>query len=149
MDLGFLRRPSDPALDTILLKEDEYQVVLPVGHPLAQREKVPIVALNDQPFLLLEHGGRTEVSDLLERSGVHPKVRFTTWEDFAIMAMVEKGLGIGILPSMILRRIPWKLEVRPLETPYFREICLAMKACSRLTPAARKFLEYLKFREEP
>ena len=29
-----------------------------------------------------------------------------TWEDFAIMAMVERGMGVGILPDMILRRIP-------------------------------------------
>ena len=122
-------------------------MVLPVGHPLAVHESVPIEALNGLPFLLLEHGGRTEVSDLLERSGVHPKVRFTTWEDFAIMAMVEKGLGIGILPSMILRRIPWKLEVRPLVKPYYRPIGLAVKTPSHLTPAVRKFIEYLPFRE--
>ena len=36
-----------------------------------------------RPFLLLEHGGKTEVSDLLERAHVQPDVRFTTWEDFA------------------------------------------------------------------
>ena len=27
-------------------------------------------------------------------------------EDFAIMAMVKRGMGVGILPDMILRRIP-------------------------------------------
>ena len=33
VDCGFLRKPSTPALDTILLKKDEYKVILPVGHP--------------------------------------------------------------------------------------------------------------------
>ena len=50
----------------------------------------------------MEHGGKTEVSELLEKHNVHPNIRFTTWEDYAIMAMVEKGLGIilfGILLS--------------------------------------------------
>ena len=68
---------------------------------------------------------------------------FTTWEDFAIMSMVEKGLGIGILPDMILQRIPYHMEIRSLTVPYYREIGLAMKKQDRLTPAARKFIEYL------
>lgn len=91
--------------------------------------------------------GKTEVSDLLERSGVHPKIRFTTWEDFAIMAMAEKGMGVGILPDLILRRVAYRIAVRPLQTPYYCPIYLAMKNRARLTPAVQKFLDYLKFRE--
>ena len=64
------------------------------------------------------------------------------------MAMAEKGLGIGILPSMILQRIPYKVEIRALDRPYYREIGLAMKNKNRLTPATQKFIEYLKFRED-
>ena len=81
---------------------------------------------------------------MLEKSKVTPKIRFTTWEDFAIMSMVEKGLGIGILPEMILQRIPYRIEIRSLEVPYYREIGIAMKNIKRLTPATEKFMEYLK-----
>lgn len=147
VDCGFLRLPTLPGFDTMLLKQDEYKVVLPVGYPLAVHESVPIEALNGLPFLLLEHGGKTEVSDLLERAHVQPDVRFTTWEDFAIMAMAERGLGVGILPDLILRRIPYRIEIRPLANPYFRPIGLAVKTPSHLTPAVRKFIEYLPFRE--
>ncbi|MDD6324595.1 MAG: LysR family transcriptional regulator [Lachnospiraceae bacterium] len=148
VDCGFLRLPAGSGFDTILLTEDEYKVVLPKGHPLAAHETVSIEALNDQPFLLLEHGGKTEVTALLERYQVHPAIRFTTWEDFAILAMVEKGLGIGILPDMILRRIPYKVEIRSLQEPYYRSIGLVMKHQAHLTPAVKKFIEYLPFREK-
>ena len=147
VDCGFLRLPTLPKFETILLKQDEYKLVLPMGHPLTGNEKVAIEDLNGLPFLLLEHGGKTEVSDLLERYHVQPDVRFTTWEDFAIMAMAERGLGVGILPDMILRRIPYKIEIRPLQEPYYRSIGLAMKKQGNLTPAAKKFIEYLPFRE--
>lgn len=143
VECGFLRLPTNTTLDTISLKQDEYKIVLPVNHPLAQKEKIDILDLENQPFLLLEHGSKTEVSELLERNHVHPDIRFTTWEDFAIMAMAEKGLGIGILPDMILQRIPYRLEIRSLEVPYYREIGLAMKNRNRLTPATQKFIEYL------
>ena len=147
IECGFLRLPTRPAFETFSLKQDEYKVVLPKGHPLARCPAIDPHALDGQPFLLLEHGGKTEVSDLLTRFGIHPNVRFTTWEDYAILSMVEKGLGIGILPQMILQRIPYEVEVRPLSTPYYREIGLAMKDRARLSPAAKKFLEYLSFRE--
>lgn len=143
VDCGFLRLPTRPAFDTISLKKDEYLVVLPKGHPLCEQKEIDIHQLEDQPFLLLEHGGKTEVSDLLEKSQVHPQIRFTTWEDYAIMAMVEKGLGIGILPELILKKIPYEIEVRRLAEPYYREIGIAVKDRSRMSPATEKFMEYL------
>ena len=148
VDCGFLRLPTELPFDTELLEMDEYRVVLPVGHLLARQETVGIGQLEDQPFLLLEHGGKTEVSRLLEESGVHPHVRFTTWEDFAILAMAERGLGVGILPSMILRRNPYAVEIRPLAVPFYRPIGIAVKDRERLGPATRKFMEYLRFRPD-
>lgn len=147
VDCGFLRLPTLPKFDTLLLKQDEYKAVLPMGHPLAAKETVAVEELDGLPFLLLEHGEKTEVSDLLERTHVQPDVRFTTWEDFAIMAMVEKGLGVSILPDLILQRIPYRIEVRPLQQPYYRPIVLAMKQQAHLTPAVQKFIEYLSLRE--
>ena len=141
VDCGFLCMPTSASLDTILVKKDEYKVVLPAEHPLADKKVVSIKDLNGQPFMLLEHGKKTEISSILEENNVHPNIRFTTWEDFAIMAMVEKGLGIAILPGTILERIPYKIEIRSLKRPYYRSIGLAMKDRNRLTPAVRRFVE--------
>lgn len=147
VDCGFLRLPTEGKFDTIPLTQDEYKVILPVGHPLAEKETIGINDLNNQPFLLLEHGGKTEVTELLNACHVTPDIRFTTWEDFAIMAMAEKGLGIGILPDLILRRVPYRIEIRSLAEPYYRSVGLAMKDSDHLTPSVRKFIEYLPFRE--
>ena len=143
VDCGFLRLPVSGVFDVISLKKDEYKAVLPVDHPLAGKELLDYEDLNDQPFLLLEHGGKTEVSELLEENHAHPNIRFTTWEDYAIMSMVERGLGIGVLPDMILKRIPYQIAIRSFKNPYFREIGLAMKDRTKLTPATGKFIEYL------
>ncbi len=146
VDCGFLRLPTLPQFDAILLQQDEYKLVLPPGHRLAEKDSIDIKELQGMPFLLLEHGGKTEVSMLLERFHVQPDIRFTTWEDFAIMAMVEKGMGVSILPDMILRRIPYQLEIRPLQEPYYRPIGLAVKNQKHLTPAVKKFIDYLPYR---
>ena len=148
VDCGFLSLPTKNKLDTVSLKQDEYFVVLPKNHPLAEKEKIDVHNLENQPFMLLKHVGRTEVTKILEKANVHPKVRFTIWEDYAIMAMVERGLGIGILPELILQRIPYQLEIRPLAEPYYRDIGIAVKDKDRISPATRKFFEYLKYREK-
>ena len=59
VDCGFLRLPADGNFDVISLKKDEYKAVLPVNHPLAKKELLDYEDLNEQPFLLLEHGGKT------------------------------------------------------------------------------------------
>lgn len=143
VDLGFVSLPTKNTFDTISLLHDEYMVVLPKGHVLAKEEKINREMLEKEPFILLERGGRTEVTELLERNNIHPHIKFTTWEDYAIMVMVEKGLGIGILPQMILQRIPYNIVKRPLEEPFYREIGLAEKNKKMLSPATQWFLEYL------
>lgn len=147
VDCGFLSLPTKGAFDTISLKMDEYMVVLPEHHTFCEKERIEIESLEKEPFMLLEHGGKTEVTELLEKSGVHPQIRFTTWEDYAIMAMVEKGLGIGILPQMILQRIPYRIQIRPLAEPFYREIGIAVKNRERMSPVTVKFMDYLKYRE--
>ncbi len=107
---------------TISLEKDEYVAVLPVGHQLTGKDMLDPRDLEGQPFMLLEYGGKTEVSELLEKNHVKPDIRFTTWDDYAILSMVESGLGIGILPRLILRRIPYRVEIRSLSEPFFREI---------------------------
>ena len=60
-DCGFLRLPAKHNFDTVTLKKDEYKVVLPTGHPLAQSKTVKLTDLDGQPFLLLERGGKTDI----------------------------------------------------------------------------------------
>ena len=78
VDCGMVRLKNNPDLDAVLLIEDEYKAVLPIDHPLAKGKTVRVEDLNGQPFLLLEYGGKTEVTELLEKNRVRPNIRFTT-----------------------------------------------------------------------
>ncbi len=146
VDCGFLRLPTKDEYETISLGMDEYVAVLPVDHPLTKKELLSPHDLDGEPFMLLEHGGKTEVSELLEKHRVKPDIRFTTWDDYAIMSMVESGLGIGVLPRLILQRIPYQVEIRSFSEPFFREIGLAMKSGGTSSVAVSRFVQYLKYR---
>ena len=146
VDCGFLRLPTRAEYETVSLGKDEYVAVLPMDHPLTQKEVLSPHDLDGQPFMLLEHGGKTEVSKLLEKHRVQPDIRFTTWDDYAIMSMVESGLGIGVLPRLILRRIPYQVEIRSFSDPFFREIGLAMKNSGTSSVTVQRFVQYLQYR---
>lgn len=146
VDCGFLRLPTKPDLETITLQQDRLMAILPTDHPLAVLDKVPISALCDEPFMLLEKGAKAEVSEVFERNNLQPRVHFTTWDDYAVMSMVESGLGISILPELILKRIPYRIAAKELDVPAYRTIALALRNRKTASLAVKRFIEYLDYR---
>lgn len=144
VDCGFLRLPTHPDFDTVFLEQDKLLAVLPENHPLKEEERFPVRALCDMPFMLLEKGSKSEMAELFERCNLSPKIRFTTWDDYAIMSMVENGLGISVLPQLILQRVPYKIIVKELDIPAYRNIGIAMKDRKTVSLAVKRFLEFLQ-----
>ncbi|MOA16768.1 HTH-type transcriptional regulator CysB [compost metagenome] len=149
MDCGFLRLPTLPELETIFLEQDRLLVVLPEDHPMADCECFPVKALHDYPFMLLEKGAKAEISEIFEKCNIEPKINFTTWDDYAIMSMIESGLGISILPELILKRIPYRIVAKELDIPAYRKIGLALRDKKTASLAVKRFLDYLQCRNQP
>lgn len=141
-----MRLPAHPQLETIFLEQDRLLAVLPENHSLAHLERVPVVSLCDEPFMLLEKGAKTEISEIFERCSLTPNVRFTTWDDYAIMSMVESGLGISILPELILKRVPYQIAIKELDVPAYRKIGVALRSKKTASLAVKRFLDYLQYR---
>ncbi len=146
VDCGFLRLPTHTDFDTIFLEEDKLMAIIPENHPLKNCEKFPVTALCDEPFMLLEKGAKAEISEIFERNNLKPNVKFTTWDDYAVMSMVESGLGIAILPELILKRVPYKIIAKELDVPAYRNIGLALRDKKTASLAVKRFVEYLKYR---
>ena len=146
VDCGFIRLPTNSKFETIFLERDKLMAIIPENHPLAHCDKFPVEALCDDHFMLLEKGAKAEISEIFERYDLSPKVRFTTWDDYAVMSMVESGLGISILPQLILKRIPYKIIAKELNVPAYRNIGLALRNKNTASLAVKRFLDYLKYR---
>lgn len=147
VDCGFLRLPANvDGLDCIPVEKDELKAIIPSKHPLAKEENFPIKELCKEPFMLLEKGARAEISNLFERNGLKPNVRFTTWDDYAVMSMVESGLGVSILPQLILKRVPYDIISKSLDVEAYRQIGFAVKDMKIVSIAVKRFMDYLKYR---
>ena len=146
VDCGFVRLPAHADLETMFLAQDRLLAILPEGHRLAGCERVSVAALCEEPFMLLEKGAKAEISAIFERRGLAPRVHFTTWDDYAILSMVESGLGVSILPELILRRVPYRIVIKELDAPAYRRIGLALREKKTASLAVKRFLDYLQYR---
>lgn len=146
VDCGFLILPVAPDLEYLALERDELKVILPESHTLAALNRVPLDRLTEDPFMLLSRGDRSEVTDLFDSYGIKPNTHLTLWDDYAVMSMVEKGLGISILPELILQRIPYNIVVKSLDKPAYRDIVIAFRSRETISLAVNQFLNYLHYR---
>ncbi len=146
VDCGFLRLPTREEMETIFLEQDRLLVVLPEGHPLAELDKIPVSAITEEPFLLLKNGENADALEIFGRSMSAPKVRVTSEDGYAVLAMVESGLGISILPELILKPETRRIVSRELEIPVYRNLGIGWKEKQSASMAVRRFMEYLKYR---
>ncbi len=144
VDFGILDLPADPELETVFLEQDPLLAVLPEDHPDAAAEVFPVSGFMDEPFLLLEKENRAEASQLFESCGVTPHVRFTTWDEQTILSMVERGLGVSILPSLALKRSAYRVAARRLDVPAYRNLGIALRSRKTASLAVKSFLESIE-----
>ena len=126
VDLGFVTLPAPQGVQAIPLAQDPLVAILPKGHRLSVLDRIPIQELDRDPFISLLQSSSHDIHRALDNAGVRPNINFTTKDDYAILAMVEQGLGISIVPQLLLRGRTQNLVVRPLEPQATRTIALAI-----------------------
>ena len=62
------------------------------------------------------------------------------------MSMVESGLGVSILPELILKRVPYRIVTREPDVPAYRTIAFCMRERRLASAAVKRFIEYLDAR---
>ena len=117
--------------------------VLPEGHPLAELEAVPLELLAKEPFILLEEGHYYEPLETFRSLGIIPNIKYTIHDDYAIMTMVEAGLGVSILAELILHRTNYRLALRPTVPMVSRSIAVGYRDKNSLPIASKRFIEEL------
>ena len=70
-----------------------------------------------------------------------PEIRYTTKDDYAVIAMIECGLGVSIMPELLLKNCSDGVRCLPLDPPASRTIGLCLPDADRAGPATRRFAE--------
>ncbi|WP_163652543.1 LysR family transcriptional regulator [Listeria sp. PSOL-1] len=83
---------------------EKLKVIVPKNHPLANEKKIRLEQLKQEKFVL--YPPEFDLSKIIissaSKSGFTPEIAFQSKDFYTIQGLVGAGLGISILPEMIL-----------------------------------------------
>ena len=141
IDCGFISQAAQNNLHFIPLYTDPLIAVIPKSHPLSRRKHVPLASLLDEPFILPCIGANYDIDNLLRSGSAVHNIRFAPNDDFAAISMVEHGLGISIMPELMLQEQHNKVCCVKIDPTQLRTIGIATRTEKHISPACRAFLQ--------
>jgi DNA-binding transcriptional LysR family regulator len=145
IDIGLVTLPAaGRALDVRPVLDDEFVAVAPPDHELP--EAVTAAYLSGVSVLLeMEGNTRRMIDDWFARNGAMPSPSVALKNDQSILAMVEGGLGCGVLPRLALRGVVAEgLHIRSLSPPLFRRLGVVVRHDKPLHRVLRDTLRALE-----
>ncbi len=106
IDVGIVRLPvpGHPSVMTSLIEREEYVAAFPMAHPLAGKSTLSLADLRDERFIL---PARSELSAahlsimfVCQQAGFVPNIVQECDQAQTILALVEAGLGVALVPSL-------------------------------------------------
>jgi DNA-binding transcriptional LysR family regulator len=140
VDFGFVSLPVTQSFEFIPLKKDKMLCILPSQYPWQQQDQISFDQIKEEAFIMPKWGNTGDVRRILLENNLKPKIKYEVVEDQAIIAMVQNGLGISILPEMVLLHNTHNVHIANLEKTAYRTIGIALNSIKNTSPAARKFL---------
>jgi DNA-binding transcriptional LysR family regulator len=117
-------------------------------HRFARREKIGLKELAEEPYIEVKHhcGLKETMESCFSRIGFKPAAAYEAEDLMTVAGFVAAGLGVSLLPKtngLMLEELKW-LPIE--EEGCFCEIGLLLKRGRYLSPAAKRFVEYVQSR---
>ncbi len=149
LDLGVVVMPVDEELFEVLpLVERDLQLVVHPSHPLAAREEVQLTDLKEETFIMFQQGFSLydRVREACIQAGFEPKVGYESTQWDFIGEMAAAGLGIGLLPDTVCRKLdPSRVKVIAATDPKIHwNLALIWRKDGYLSHAARGWVDFVR-----
>lgn len=144
LDIALMSEPENNEVDFISIQDDPMVVVFPSEHPLAAFDYVPLHKLQDYPLIMTYRDYDSDANRVLANAGLDTSVRYRFKDDFAVLSMVQHGLGISILPELILDRFPGSYDYRMFDPEFYRSLGIGVRSLENAGPLTRSVIKYIK-----
>ncbi|MFE4276411.1 LysR family transcriptional regulator [Streptomyces goshikiensis] len=135
----------DPRFTRIPLLADPLDVALPPEHPLARSPRLRLADLSGEPWIYGGSGPWSQITlSACEAAGFVPEQAHSAAGWSAILALVEAGMGVALIPRMAAGRATG-VTVRDLgrERPV-RHVIAATRRGADAAPAVARVLDALR-----
>jgi DNA-binding transcriptional LysR family regulator len=132
---GVVKRP---------LAVDPLDAVLPADHPLAAQRRVDLRRLRDATWIAGCPRCRGHLVHLCDEAGFAPRIAYATDDHVAVQAMVGAGLGVALLPRLVLDAVHRDdVAVRPVTRSPARTVTAVTTDGAAAIPAVAALLATL------
>ncbi|HHA19442.1 MAG TPA: LysR family transcriptional regulator, partial [Methylophaga sp.] len=136
--------PEDIDVEATPFMDNPLVVIAPKGHELTRQKQIPLSVLQQETFIMREHGSGTRIAmeRFFEQSGYSISSVMEMSSNEAINQAVEAGLGLGIVShhTLELELALERLEVLDVESfPIMRHWYLVHRKGKRLTALMDEF----------
>ena len=139
-----------PELVTLPCYEWQHVLVLPSGHPLAQKERVGLDDLAHEPLITYHPSftGRAKIDQAFAARKLQPRIVLEAIDSDVIKTYVRLGLGVGIVAEMAMRDDPQTDQaVRPMGHLFGQSVArVAFKRGAYLRNLVYRFAELVSDR---
>lgn len=99
------QRMDDDELEVQSLYEERLVAVLPLNHPLAEKDRLTFADLCNEPFIISTEGFQTRLDILsaFEQANVKMNIQYEIERFETAVSLVRENLGITILPENYLQ----------------------------------------------
>jgi DNA-binding transcriptional LysR family regulator len=133
-------------LSRVKLGSDPADVLVPATHRLAGKESVRAEDLVGERWICQVAGSICHewLMRTMRRAGVEPDVAFSVAEYQTQLAMLARGLGIGLLPRLGRGPVPGNVVAIPLQPAVSRRLYAVWRTTTSRRPAIAVTLQTLK-----
>jgi DNA-binding transcriptional LysR family regulator len=148
IDIGFLRnRAENKDLVSVRVFTETFSLILPLGHPLAQKNKIALLKIAEEPYVGLNYYCVPVLGDAIRsicrQAGFSPRVAHETSEINSIARLVESGMGYSIVPTSM--RTAYAGHVRFIELKQYQERAhLFLMYKKEMKPVVKESVDLIK-----
>ena len=133
-------------LETAPLLREELVLAVAPGHPLASRKTIAISELRNVPLVMFRDGYDLRATTLAacRRAGFTPTFAIEGGEMDGVLRMTAAGIGVAVVPSVVVDPSGPLRAVRIAKPPLTRTIGFANRRDRRPSRAAREFTDTVR-----
>lgn len=144
--LVILPLPREERFDTLPLLREELVLAVGKRHPLARRRTVRVGELRGVPLVMFREGYdlRSATIAACEQAGFHPTFAVEGAEMDAVLRMAAAGVGVAVVPGMVVERGGPLVAVRLVQPTLARSVGIAFRRDRQRSRAAEAFVALLR-----
>ena len=147
IDLGFfddIKRIKDyPEIEVSLVKKEEYVLIVPKNHYLANKEEVYLKDLKEENFIAYNAKGNEKKISYAELMGYTPKISVEPTEASMLASLVSAGAGISVVVNTPMINTNKISKIKIKDDIGYKKIYMGWNKEAYISKIAEEFKEYI------